>query len=78
MCTSIPRLFVALSIFAERVRARVLRQVCTMACHHWFSHQKATRDFGYKPVVSLDEGLQYTIEYFNSAVKRRNSRFLDD
>lgn len=52
--------------------------VCTMACHHWFSHAKATQDFGYKPVVSLDEGLDYTIEYFQSSVKRRKERLLDE
>lgn len=43
--------------------------VCTMACHHWFSHSKATRDFGYRPVVSLDEGLRETVDYFSQLVR---------
>ena len=45
--------------------------VCMMACHHWFSHAKATKDLGYMPIVHLDEGLALTIEYFQNAVKRR-------
>ena len=46
--------------------------VCIMACHHWFSHEKATRDFGYRPIVTLEDGLRQTISYFRQAVRRRH------
>lgn len=38
--------------------------VCTVAKHHWFICAKAKRDLGYIPLVSLEEGLQITVEYF--------------
>jgi sterol-4alpha-carboxylate 3-dehydrogenase (decarboxylating) len=44
--------------------------VCTMSCDHWFTHSKATRHFGYRPIVSLDEGLAETIAYFQKVVRR--------
>jgi sterol-4alpha-carboxylate 3-dehydrogenase (decarboxylating) len=51
--------------WAIRVGPTITRQmVCTMSQHHWFSHAKATRDFGYTPLVSLDQALQVTIAHF--------------
>ena len=51
--------------------------VCTMSQHHFFSHAKATRDFGYTPHVSLDDALRITIAYFTqlpaSAVTAANA-----
>lgn len=44
--------------------------VCTMCCHHWFSLGKASRELGYKPITSLDEGLRHTIEYFQQTVRK--------
>ena len=32
------------------------KMVVTTCCHHWFSHEKATRDFNYLPIVTLQEG----------------------
>jgi nucleoside-diphosphate-sugar epimerase len=33
-----------------------------LTTHHYFTHQKATADLGYKPRVSLDEGIRRTID----------------
>jgi sterol-4alpha-carboxylate 3-dehydrogenase (decarboxylating) len=38
--------------------------VCTVAKHHWFSCERAKKDLGYSPLVSLEDGLQITVEYF--------------
>ena len=35
-----------------------------MACHRWFSYEKAANDLGYIPIVSLDEGIERTALYF--------------
>ncbi len=35
-----------------------IRYICT---HHYFSHDKATRDLGYRPRVSLSEGITRTV-----------------
>ena len=32
-----------------------------LTTHHYFSHAKATRDFGYRPRVSISEGIQCTV-----------------
>jgi 2-alkyl-3-oxoalkanoate reductase len=32
-----------------------------LTTHHYFSHDKATRDLGYRPRVSLDEGIDRTL-----------------
>ncbi len=32
-----------------------------LTTHHYFSHDKATRDLGYRPKVSLDEGIARTL-----------------
>lgn len=34
--------------------------VSYLCTHHWFSHARATQDFGYRPRVSLDEGIART------------------
>lgn len=34
--------------------------VSYLSTHHYFSHARATRDFGYRPRVSLDEGIART------------------
>lgn len=52
------------------------QMVVTMACHHWFSHAKATRDLGYKPIVTLDQGIKKTVQYlqWQHRGRRRSSR----
>ena len=40
--------------------------VCCMSCHCWFSHRKATLQLGYRPIVSIDRGVEMTIRYFES------------
>lgn len=32
-----------------------------LTTHHYFSHAAATRDFGYRPTVSIDEGVKRTL-----------------
>jgi sterol-4alpha-carboxylate 3-dehydrogenase (decarboxylating) len=39
--------------------------VCMVAKDHYFSCEKAKRDLGYSPIVSLEEGLQITVAYFS-------------
>lgn len=34
------------------------------ATSHYFSHAAAERDFGYKPVVPNDQGVQHTVDWF--------------
>jgi nucleoside-diphosphate-sugar epimerase len=38
-----------------------------LSTHHYFSHARATRDFGYRPRVSLDEGIARTAAALNAA-----------
>eukprot|EP00742_Colponemidia_sp_Colp-10_P008768 GILJ01009516.1.p1 GENE.GILJ01009516.1~~GILJ01009516.1.p1 ORF type:complete len:351 (-),score=23.26 GILJ01009516.1:24-1076(-) len=45
-------------------KPKLTRQmVVTMAKNHYFCASKAARDFGYTPIVSLQEGILRTIEY---------------
>jgi sterol-4alpha-carboxylate 3-dehydrogenase (decarboxylating) len=37
-----------------------------LSTHHYFSHARATRDFGYRPRVSLDEGIVRTAAALNA------------
>jgi len=39
------------------------KMVVTTCCHHWFDHSKATRDFGYLPIVTLEEGIKRTADW---------------
>ena len=32
--------------------------------HHFYNCDRAKKDFGYKPIVSLDEAIQKTVESF--------------
>eukprot|EP01083_Nonionella_stella_P008979 26025_1 len=50
------------------------QMVCMMACHHWFSHAKATRDLGYKPIVTLDQGIKKTVQWIQYNQRRRRYR----
>lgn len=43
--------------------------VFTMSRHHWFSHAKATRDFNYVPIVTLEDGLARTARWFKYHAK---------
>lgn len=38
--------------------------VCVLAKSQWYSCAKAQRDLGYDPIISLDQGLEITINYF--------------
>lgn len=54
----------------------ITRQMVTaMACHHWFNHSRASKDLGYEPIVSLDEGVIKTI---NWAQTHADSSYLSD
>jgi len=54
-------------------RPIITRQmVVTMACHHWFSHCKATRDLGYRPIVTLDQGIKRTVHWH---INRRRQNY---
>ena len=52
------------------------QMVVTMACHHWFSHAKATRDLGYKPIVTLDHGIKKTVQWLQWQHRGRRRRNL--
>jgi sterol-4alpha-carboxylate 3-dehydrogenase (decarboxylating) len=39
--------------------------VCIVAKDRYFNCDKAKRDLGYSPIVSLEEGLQITVAYFS-------------
>lgn len=67
-----------LSPFVNTRPSVTRHMVCVMACNLWFSHAKATRDLGYRPIVRLEDGLALTIEYFQNAVKRRMDRPVED
>lgn len=49
------------------------QMVCMMSCHHWFSHAKATRDLGYKPIVTLDQGIKKTVQWIQYVHRQRRS-----
>lgn len=43
----------------------ITRQVVSrMTCHCWFNHDAASRDLGYYPQVTLEAGIQATVDYF--------------
>ncbi|MFO0550994.1 MAG: NAD-dependent epimerase/dehydratase family protein [Polyangiaceae bacterium] len=68
---------IAYSAAAVRERLDALRGIPTaeqsltrfairyLTTHHYFSHAKATRDFGYKPKVDISEGIRRTIAAMN-------------
>ena len=59
--------FAWLLYYFYKFKPRITRQmVFVMACHHWFSHAAATRDFGYSPIISLQQGCDRTIEFYSS------------
>ena len=39
-------------------------RVALASTHHYYSCQRAKRDFGYKPPVDFDEGLRRAVEHF--------------
>jgi len=48
-------------------KPKLTRQlVFNMSKNHYFQHTKATQDFGYKPVVSLDEGINRTLDFYRT------------
>ena len=40
-------------------------RVALSGTHHYYSCQRAKRDFGYSPVVSFDEGVRRSLEHFS-------------
>eukprot|EP00483_Globobulimina_turgida_P010810 UN10831 len=48
------------------------QMVCMMASHRWFIHAKATRDLGYKPIVTLDHGIKKTVQYILDKERNKN------
>ncbi len=44
-----------------------IRYMCT---HHYFSIEKAKRDFGYRPAVSIDEGIDRTVAHIRATEAR--------
>lgn len=49
----------------------VKQMVATMALHHWFNHAKATRDLGYRPRVTLEDGIKRTVQWLQWNHRRR-------
>jgi hypothetical protein len=47
--------------------------VCVLGRSQWYSCAKAARDLGYQPIISLDQGLETTINYF---FRRKNAKLL--
>ncbi|HEY3324722.1 MAG TPA: NAD-dependent epimerase/dehydratase family protein [Planctomycetota bacterium] len=37
-----------------------------LSCSHYYNIEKARRDFGYRPVVNAETGMQRTLEYFRN------------
>jgi sterol-4alpha-carboxylate 3-dehydrogenase (decarboxylating) len=68
---SIPyRLAYVLALVSELVapRSNFNRFAVVQTCvHHTFSSKKATRDFGYEPIVSKEEAFQRTVSWLKSA-----------
>jgi sterol-4alpha-carboxylate 3-dehydrogenase (decarboxylating) len=55
-----------------RFKPKLTRQlVFNMSRNHYFQHTKAAQDFGYKPVVTLEEGIKRTLDFYrtNQAVR---------
>merc|ERR1711990_36216 len=45
-------------------RPKLTRQlVFNMSMNHYFSHAKATKEIGYTPLVSLDSGIERTMDW---------------
>jgi nucleoside-diphosphate-sugar epimerase len=44
---------------------------CQLAKSHYFSHEKAHKDFGYTPSVSIEEGLMRTFKERNESLEMR-------
>jgi len=44
-------------------------RICNAGATKYFSIEKAKRDFGYKPIVTLEEGKKKTLEYFKKERK---------
>ena len=47
--------------------------VCLAGTHHYYSCEAAKQDMGYKPIVSLDQGLQETVASF-SHLRNNNAK----
>jgi hypothetical protein len=39
---------------------------CQLAHDHWFSTKQANSDFGYEPILSMDEALNKTIPWLKT------------
>ena len=62
------------SFMRFRIERTITRHmVCIMGRSQWYSCEKAQRDLGYTPIVSLDQGLEITIQYF---FRRKNVKLL--
>lgn len=50
-----------------RFKPKLTRQlVFNMSKNHYFTHSKATQDFGYMPVVNLQEGIVRTLDFYRT------------
>jgi sterol-4alpha-carboxylate 3-dehydrogenase (decarboxylating) len=62
------------SFMRFRIERTITRHmVCIMGRSQWYSCEKAQRDLGYTPIVTLDQGLEITIQYF---FRRKNVKLL--
>lgn len=51
--------------FKLNIQASITRHmVCVLGKSQWYSCKKAQRELGYYPIVSIDQGLETTINYF--------------
>lgn len=45
-------------------------RVALASTHHYYSCERAKKDFGYRPPVDFDEGLKVALEHFKSTIKQ--------
>lgn len=48
--------------------------LCLFALNYWFNHSKATRDIGYKPIVTLEQGIQRCLRSLRQSHSNRPRR----
>jgi nucleoside-diphosphate-sugar epimerase len=59
------RAYGALGVSAEPPLTRLM--VSQLTRSHWFDHSAAERDFGYRPRISIEEGLERTLAALRAA-----------
>ncbi len=53
-------------------RPRITKfSVALIGTHHYYSCERAKRELGYRPRVSMDEGLKETLKYFEQSRNKK-------